>query len=75
MNSLDLITVKKTVKEYIDTCGLPKEASRLILKEVLEEVTREALNDAMKELSEKESGKCGLTEEETSMTNSTHTKE
>lgn len=55
MNSLDLITFKKSIKDYVDTCGLPKEASRLILKEVLEEVTKEALNEAMKELSEKES--------------------
>ena len=55
MNSLDLLTAKKTIKDYIDTCGLPKEASRLILKEVLEEVSKEALNEAMKELSEKES--------------------
>ena len=50
MNSLDLITIKKTLKDYIDNQDVPREALRLILKEVLEEVSKEAYTEAMKEL-------------------------
>ncbi len=50
MNSLDLITIKKTLKDYIDNQDVPREALRLILKEVLEEVSKEAYTEAMNDL-------------------------
>jgi len=49
MTSLDLISFKKNIKDYIDTCGLPKEAARLVLKELLEETTKEAIAEAYAE--------------------------
>lgn len=50
MNSIDIITMKKTIKDYIDGQPIPKEVSRLVLKELLEEVSKEALDEAMAEL-------------------------
>jgi len=49
MNSLDLISFKKNIKDYINTCGLPKEAARLVLKEIYEETSKEAINEAYAE--------------------------
>ena len=54
MTSLELISFKKNIKDYIDTCGLPKEAVRLELKEIYEEVSKEALQEAYAEAQEKE---------------------
>lgn len=50
MNSLQIISFKKTIKDYIDSQPIPKEVSRLVLKELLEEVSKEALDEAMAEL-------------------------
>ena len=52
MNSLDLISLKKNVKDYLDTCGLPKEAIRLVLREIYEEVQKEAVNEALEQAKE-----------------------
>lgn len=49
MTSLDLISFRKNIKDYINTCGIPKEAARLILKEIYEETTKEAIAEAYKE--------------------------
>ena len=54
MTSLDLISFKKNVKDYINACGIPKEAARLILKEMYEEITKEAIAEAYKEAQEAE---------------------
>lgn len=57
MTSLDLLSFKKNVSDYIRTCheaGMPFEAMRLSLKEILEEVSREALNEALAQTKEKE---------------------
>ena len=54
MTSLDLISFKKNIKDYIDTCGLPKEAARLVLKEVYEETSKEALKEAYEEANKAE---------------------
>lgn len=54
MNSLDLISLKKNVKDYLDTCGLPKEAIRLVLREIYEEVQKEAVNEALEQAKENE---------------------
>lgn len=50
MNSLDLVTIKKTLKDYIDNQDVPREAMRLILREVLEEVSKEACTEAINDL-------------------------
>lgn len=57
MNSLDLVTIKKTLKDYIDNQDVPREAMRLILRELLDEVSKEACTEAINDLnklSEKE---------------------
>lgn len=56
MNSLDLISLKKNIKDYLDNIGLPKEAIRLVLKEVYEEVSKEAINEALEQAKEHEEG-------------------
>jgi len=47
MNSLDLISLKKNIKDYLDKCEIPKEAIRLVLKELYAEIQQEAVNEAM----------------------------
>lgn len=53
MTSLDLITLKKTIKDYIEGQPIPKEAARLVLREILEEISKEAIDEAMAELNKK----------------------
>lgn len=47
MNSLDLISLKKNLKDYLDKCDIPKEAVRLVLKELYTEIQQEAVSEAM----------------------------
>lgn len=60
MTSLDLISFRKNVNDYIRNChetGMPLEAIRLSLKEIIEEVSKEAVNEAYAEASQKEAEK------------------
>lgn len=59
MNSLDILTFKKTIKDYIDSQPLPKEVVRMVVKELLENISKEALDEAMKEIKEMEDSENG----------------
>lgn len=59
MNSLDILTFKKTIKDYIDSQPLPKEVVRMVVKELLEDISKEALDEAMKEIKEMEDSENG----------------
>lgn len=57
MTSLDIISFKKNVTDYIKSCheaGMPFEAMRLSLKEILEETSRQAISEAMAQAKEQE---------------------
>lgn len=54
MNSLEIISFKKNIKDYADKSGFPKEVVRLVFKELLEEASSEALNEALAELNKAE---------------------
>lgn len=54
MTSLEIIKVKETIKTYLYSTGHPKELSRLIVKEIYEELQREALEEAISEAKEGE---------------------
>ncbi len=47
MNSLDLISLKKNIKDYLESTKLPWEAIRLVMKELYTEIQQEAVNEAM----------------------------
>lgn len=53
MTSLEILSVKETIKGYVNSQPLPKEVVRLVLKEVLEEVTKEAYEEVQKEFIER----------------------
>ena len=56
MNSLELVSLKKNIKDELNKIKLPKEALRLILKEVYEEISREAVEEAIAEANLYEQG-------------------
>lgn len=49
MTSLEIVSVKKSIKDYINATVESKELARLIVKEILEEATKEALEEAILE--------------------------
>ena len=56
MLSIDILTVKKTVEDYLESVDMPWELKRMILKEIYEKTEKKAYNEAMNEVKENESG-------------------
>lgn len=54
MNSLELISFKKTIKDYIDEHADSKEQARYVLKELLEEVSKESIEEAIGQANSRE---------------------
>lgn len=54
MNSLEVLEFEMSIKNYIKQQKLPKEVIRLILAEVLREVTDGAVAEATKQAEERE---------------------
>ena len=54
MTSFDIICFKQTIKNYISEQNLPKEVTRMVLKEIYEESIKDAADEIMKEASQKE---------------------
>lgn len=54
MNSLEVLEFEMSIKNYIKQQNMPKEVIRLILADVLREVTNEAIAEATKQAEEKE---------------------
>ena len=54
MTSLEIISMKQTIKDYLNSCGAPKEISRMVVREVYEDLQREALEEALTEAKERE---------------------
>ena len=54
MSSLEVLQFEMSIKNYIKQQNMPKEDIRLILADVLREVTNEAIAEATKQAEEKE---------------------
>ena len=54
MDSLEVLEFEMSIKNYIKQQKMPKEVIRLILADVLREVTNEAIAEATKQAEEKE---------------------
>lgn len=52
MKSIEIIQVRKTLEDYINSLKLPKELIRMILKEAYEKAEKSAYEEAMNELKE-----------------------
>lgn len=55
MQSIDIIKAKGTIESYLNSLGMPKELQRMIVKEVYEDIQKEALNEALEEMKKEES--------------------
>lgn len=54
MTSLEIISAKKNIEDYLDTLKMPKEVVRMVLKEIYAKAEREAFEEALKEAQERE---------------------
>lgn len=54
MTSLEVITFKKTIEDYVKSVDMPMEVKRLVIKEIYEDVHKKALEEVMSEISERE---------------------
>lgn len=54
MKSIDIISFKKTLEGFIESQDMPKEVIRMVVKEVYEDVSKASLEEAMKEINERE---------------------
>lgn len=54
MNSLEIISLKKNLEDYLNRQQMPKEVIRLVLKEIYDEIAKASLEEAMKEIGEGE---------------------
>lgn len=55
MNTLDILTFKKSIENFIDDSEMPKELVRMVLKEIYSSVEKQAYEEAMAQLKEGES--------------------
>lgn len=54
MSSLEIISFKKSIEDFIASQKLPAEVKRMVVKEIYEDVTAEAAREAMREIKEEE---------------------
>ncbi len=58
--SLDVMTFKKTIEEYVKAINMPAEVKRLVLKEIYDEVKTEALTEALAQAKEMEDNNANI---------------
>lgn len=56
MKSIDIYSIKETLKRFMKEQDIPAEVKRMILREVLDEVQAEALAEIKKEIEEGDNG-------------------
>lgn len=56
MNSLDILTFKKTLEDYIAAQNMPKMVISMVLKEISQKAESDALTEALNEAKEREDG-------------------
>ena len=54
MTSLEIISAKKNIEDYIESLEMPKEVIRMVLKEIYARAERQAFDEALKEAQERE---------------------
>ena len=52
MTTLEILSFKKAIENYIEDSKLPKELVRMILKEIYSSVEKQAYDEAMAQLNE-----------------------
>lgn len=57
MKSIDILTVKNTIENYLESVDMPMELKRMIVKDVYEKTERKAYNEAMEEVNKMEKEK------------------
>ena len=65
MSSLEVVTFKQSIKDYIANQSMPKEVIRMALKEIYAEVEREAYEELILEAKEKGDNNANQGNEET----------
>lgn len=54
MTSLEIITFKKNLEDYISSQNFPAEIKRMVLEDIYKKVAQDAFNEAMNQAKEKE---------------------
>lgn len=54
MTSLDIISVKQTIENYINGLDMPKEVIRMVVKEVYQKTEKDAYEEALAQAKERE---------------------
>lgn len=54
MKSIDILTTKKSIEDYLETVEMPWELKRMILKDIYINVERKAYEESLKEAQERE---------------------
>lgn len=52
MTTLEILTFKKTIENYIEESKLPKEVVRMVVKDIYSSVEKQAYEEAMAQLNE-----------------------
>ena len=60
MNTLEIMSFEKNLKDYIKAAQLPTEVKRLVLKEIYDEVKTEALTEALTQAKEMEDNNANI---------------
>lgn len=56
MTTLEILSVKKSIEDYLNAVEMPWELKRMILKDIYINVERKAYEEAMNEVKENEDG-------------------
>lgn len=54
MTSLDIVSARKTIEDYIDGLDIPKEVVRMVVKEIYQKTEKDAYAEALAQAKEKE---------------------
>lgn len=57
MTSLKIVEFRETLKNYIESVELPKEVKSMVLKELSQQAQKDAMDEVLIQLKEKEDGK------------------
>lgn len=57
MNTLDILSARQTIENYINGLDMPKEVIRMVVKEVYQKTEKDAYEEALMQAKEKEDGK------------------
>lgn len=56
MKSIEILSVKKSIEDYLEAVEMPMELKRMIVKDIYINVEKKAYEEAMNEVKENEDG-------------------